>query len=227
MDRFIDIINNPWVSGIVGGVISGLIVYFITILIFEKKENKEYVQKVTTANNELLYTMRPLVAQKQIPSVEIVNSIIESTARKYSVSKDSLYSIQILADDLVREIMENSFLTADQKLSFCESIESLKQKKVDEVVKKAFDNEIYKNRLSSQYVSLILAASSASFAFLFAIKQDRFFIPDKFPDIASTYFSIIFIPIAAAIVFPMMKIAKKIVDTEVKKFVKEVKRITK
>lgn len=36
-----DLIANPWIVGIGGGVISSLIVFFITKFFLSKKENKE------------------------------------------------------------------------------------------------------------------------------------------------------------------------------------------
>ena len=46
-----DFWTNPWVTGIGGGIISSLIVFFVTKYFFNKKENKEYAQKVKLANS--------------------------------------------------------------------------------------------------------------------------------------------------------------------------------
>lgn len=54
-----DLIANPWIVGIGGGVISSLIVFFITKFFLSKKENKEYEQKVRLATNEVVYAVRP------------------------------------------------------------------------------------------------------------------------------------------------------------------------
>ena len=60
--------SNPWVIGIGGGVLSGLLVTLITRYLFSKRERREYLQKVATANNEIIYTIRPAIAEKTIPS---------------------------------------------------------------------------------------------------------------------------------------------------------------
>lgn len=161
--HIMEMFNNPWITGIGGGVISGFIVYFVTSRLLSKRQDKEYSQKVTTANNELLYTMRPLVVQKQIPSRIIMNSIIESTARKYEINKSDLFDIPLLADDLIREVLENAFLDPEQKMEFCNKISELK---VEEIAPKKFgqihEQIVYqKNRLSSQYVSILLAATAS------------------------------------------------------------------
>jgi len=45
-------LNNPWTIGIGGGVFSGLLVTLITRYLFSRKENREYLQKIVTANHE-------------------------------------------------------------------------------------------------------------------------------------------------------------------------------
>lgn len=50
-----NILNNAWVTGIGGGIISSLIVFFVTRYFFSKREKREYLQKIETANNEILY----------------------------------------------------------------------------------------------------------------------------------------------------------------------------
>jgi len=159
----IEILNNPWITGIGGGVVSGLIVYFVTERVLSKKQDKEYLQKVKTANNELLYTMRPLIVQKQIPSREVMESIIESTARKYELNRGDLFDVLLLADDLIREVMENAFLGSEQKIEFCTKISELKYKKVEAIENKLiFEKIVYqKDRLSSQYVSILFATTAS------------------------------------------------------------------
>lgn len=152
--------DNPWIVGIFGWIISWLIVYLITWYFFSKKENREYSQKTRTANNELLYTIRPLIAQWQIPSNLILISIIESIARKYEINKDHLLSVNLLTDDLIREVMENSFLSSEKKIEFCTKINDLRlvnnspKKDGERIVERVV---FQKDRLSYQYLSILLA----------------------------------------------------------------------
>lgn len=163
MEKFLQIANNPWVTGIVGGIISGLVVYLVTTWFFSKKQNKEYYQKVRTANNELLYAVRPLLAQKQIPTKAILQSAIESMARKYEVNVDDLTSVAFLSNDLIREVMENAFLDSDQKIDFCNRIHELKEEVGDtNLGDEDFARIVYsKDRVSFQYVSILLAATAS------------------------------------------------------------------
>ncbi len=157
-----EILNNPWITGIGGGLVSGFIVYFVISRLLSRKQSKEYSQKITTANNELLYTMRPLVVQKQIPSKAIMNSIIDSIARKHEVNKDDLFDIPLLADDLIREVMGNAFLDSEQKMGFCNKINELKIEEMPRALSSRIitGKIIYqKDRISAQYVSILLAAT--------------------------------------------------------------------
>lgn len=58
-----DILNNAWVVGIGGGILSGLIVTVITRYLFSKKENSEYMQKVSSVNREIIYALRPGISE--------------------------------------------------------------------------------------------------------------------------------------------------------------------
>lgn len=151
--------NNPWVTGIGGGIISSLIVFFVTKYLFSKKENKEYLQKVKTANNEILYSIRPLVIEKRLPTTEIISAIQSSIAKKYGVKQNDLYNELSLYDDLVFEIMANSFLSSEQKLEFCSLLNQLKSNKSEkENVKIVYIQD--RNKESSKYISMLLAISS-------------------------------------------------------------------
>jgi len=118
--------TNNWTIGIGGGIISGLIVFLVTSKIFSKRENKEYMQKVRIANNEFLYAIRPLIVEQKLPTLEIINSILVSTAKKYNVQISDLYNKDDIADDLTKEIMDNPFLTSENKLQYCKLTEDLK-----------------------------------------------------------------------------------------------------
>ncbi|WP_166388050.1 hypothetical protein [Polaribacter sp. 11A2H] len=128
-----EIITNPWVIGIGGGIISGLVVFLITNRIFSKKENREYQQKIEMANKELLYSIRPLIVGQNIPNQDLIDSIIYSTARKYSVKINDLYENEELAEDLTKEILDNPFLNSENKLKYCELTAKLKELDNEEI----------------------------------------------------------------------------------------------
>lgn len=157
MDFGVDILYNPWVTGIGGGIISSLIVFFITKYCFTKKENKEYLQKIKTANNEIFYSIRPLIIEKKIPTIEILTAIRISLAQKYGLKKEDLYNELSLYNDLITDIMSNSFLTSEQKLDFCELLKPMNAG----VIEKNQEIEyVYKYSLSARYSSILLSITS-------------------------------------------------------------------
>ena len=71
-----DILNNAWVVGIGGGLLSCLLVTLVTRYIFSKKDDKEYVQKLATVNKEVVYALRPGISEGHIPDEEVLSSLI-------------------------------------------------------------------------------------------------------------------------------------------------------
>jgi hypothetical protein len=114
--------NNTWVVGIGGGMVSGFAVFFITNLIISRRERQEIRQRIQLANSEVIHSMRSLVAEKVLLPVGLLDSVLSSTARKYAVNKEDLYGANGLADDIINEIMNNPFLSSQQKVDYCDFV---------------------------------------------------------------------------------------------------------
>jgi len=123
------ILNNPWVVGISGGILSGLFVAIITRVLFSRRDKREYVQKLQLANSEVLYAIRPGVSEGLVPQKGVVESLIQATARKYNVDKVDMFDINDLADELVKEVMDSSFISAKAKNDFCDKLTAFKELK--------------------------------------------------------------------------------------------------
>lgn len=208
--------TNSWTIGIGGGIISGLIVFLVTSKIFSKKENKEYLQKVRIANNELMYAIRPLVVEQTLPTIEIVNSILLSTAKKYNVQLSDLYKRDDIADDLTKEIMDNPFLTSENKLQYCKLTENIKLLDNTPVKNKVFTEKIVylqKERLiSKESFSLTLAVMTTLTVAvtLMFFSKDKFFSElksDKI-DLLSIIASFTIIPLIAITTTKILEIFK-------------------
>ena len=122
-----DIINNPWVVGIVGSIVSGLIVYFITYAIISKREDKIYQHKIIAANSEILHTIKSMVTNKQLLSVEAFNSVVTSTAKKHQVNLKDINNISEFIDDIIKDIIQSPFITYEQKNEYYEQLDTLKE----------------------------------------------------------------------------------------------------
>ena len=118
-------LNNPWAVGIIGGVLSGFFVTIITRKLFSKKDNREYLQKLYSANRELIFALRPGVAEGVIPSKKVVELVTNATARKYEVESKDLFGPEQVAEELVKEIMDSSFISSSTKEDYCNKLEGL------------------------------------------------------------------------------------------------------
>ena len=115
-------LQNSWVVGIGGGIVSGIIVYFITNWLYKRKDNSKYLEQINRANMDIIQALKPYVAERGLPEKEIVDAIIVSTARKYKVKCDELYSIRIICEELIREIVENVYVASKNTPSSFKSI---------------------------------------------------------------------------------------------------------
>ena len=119
--------SNPWVVGIGGGVLSGFLVALLTRYTFSQKDDKEYAQKLLSANLEVVYALRSLISEPVFPTKEIVNSLINANARKYNVEPGDMYNLEQLVDELIKEVMDSSFIPNKTKLEYSNQLTQLKQ----------------------------------------------------------------------------------------------------
>lgn len=183
----IEFINNPWTIGVGGGLISGIVVFLITNRIFSRRENKEYLQKIKMANKELLYSIRPLIVQEKLPTEEMMESLLYATAKKYGLQLDDMYDEEDIADDLIKETLENAFINSDSKLKYCELANKLKMIGAEEIEEEVKKEIVYINRekaISSEFFSLTLAMVS-TLAVLVSVlsiyKKETSILNDKEP----------------------------------------------
>lgn len=202
-----DFWTNPWVTGIGGGVISSLIVFFATKYFFNKKENKEYAQKVRLANNDILHAIRPLIIDHKLPLRESFTSLRIAISNKYGVKADDLYSNKSLANDLIAEILGNPFLTTDQKNDFCRLILQFKYDEEVDLHEIVYLNK--KLQFSSRFTSMVLAFSSFAMILsmtLLIAKETKGYEPSEwekqlFGDNLALFLTATLIPLAGIIVY--------------------------
>jgi hypothetical protein len=108
--------ENTWFVGIVGGIISGLMVFYITNWISSKVNKKEYFKKVVNANNEVVYVLRQAISEGEFPDANIIDSIIKATGRKYFVNVKDMYAGSAIIENLVKEVFDTSFISTDIKI---------------------------------------------------------------------------------------------------------------
>ncbi len=114
----IHFLGNGWVIGLGTGVLSGAVVALVTRLILSRRENRDYKKNVDAANREIVYTIRASIPDDQIPSRDVVVALIHSSARRLSVSARDLFGPSEIAEELVKEVMDSSFLSSAKKKEY-------------------------------------------------------------------------------------------------------------
>jgi hypothetical protein len=122
-------LNNPWVIGIGGGILSGAFVAFISQIIFSRRERSEYLRQVELANNEILFALKPGISEGAIPDEQLVGNLIAATARKYKINSQHAHGPKEIVEDLTKEILDSSFISSKTKLEFCKQLEPLASSK--------------------------------------------------------------------------------------------------
>jgi hypothetical protein len=131
-----ELLTNSWVVGIVGGVLSGLFVTWISRIIFSKKDNREYFQKILQANKEVIYAIRPTISEGEIPSQAIIESLISSNSIKYGIETQDMFSIEQICDRLIKEVMDSSFISSKVKTEYCQQLLQIKEEIIREKVRR-------------------------------------------------------------------------------------------
>ncbi|WIG83242.1 hypothetical protein KFZ68_15100 [Photobacterium damselae] len=182
-----DLLNNTWVVGIGGGILSGLIVTLITRYFFSKKDNKEYAQKIASVNREVVYALRPGISEGYIPDEEVMNSLINATARKYRVERSDVYQAKQIAEELIKEIMDSSFISSDTKKSYCSTLAHLvsvsssdDQLALEEFERKTIESD-YRQKQSERMSAMFgMTAAMLTMAATLTSLADKTVISDSF-----------------------------------------------
>ena len=114
-----NVLDNPWFVGIVGGILSGIAATWLSRLLFSKRDSREYAQKVAAVNREVIYSVRPGISEGSIPGSQVLTALIASTSRRYGVAVSDAYSVHQISEELVKEVMDSSFISSATKQDYC------------------------------------------------------------------------------------------------------------
>ena len=176
--------NAPWVVGIGGGILSGILVTFVSRKILARKDRGEYLQKAKSANRELIYALRIGIPEGHIPSRKIVESLINATARKYSIDKNDLYNPSQITEELIKEILDSSFISANTKQEYCNRLDSISEIPLAEKeVQHRAESQVgprlvlasYRKRMITM-ASTLLGMTTALLTMLLAVSEDSGFV---------------------------------------------------
>lgn len=181
-----DLMKNTWVVGISTGIISGLLVFYLTNWIMKKKGKEEYFKQVGLANQDVIVALKPYIAERGLPEMEIFQSLILSTARNYSVEVHDMYTISIFCEELIREIISDVYVSSEKKKEYTDSLITYK-KNIDVLnfqrKEKGFTNIEYSVRfrkIITLYMSLVLSMMTMVLTIVLIVSnmdQDSFWYP--------------------------------------------------
>lgn len=123
-----EIIKNTWFVGISTGIISGIVVFFFTKWIMDRKERVEYFKRVSNANQNIIETLKTYIAENGLPDIEVLVALNMSTARAFNVDVNEMYSISDYCEELIREIMRDVYVSNEKKKEYIDMLVKYKEK---------------------------------------------------------------------------------------------------
>jgi hypothetical protein len=209
-----DLLNNGWVVGIGGGVLSGLIVAWLTRTLFSKKDLRELAINISAANKEILYAIRPEISENSLPSAEVIDALKNATARKYKIEPERLHGITQIVEELIKEIMDSSFISSTAKKEYCESLKTLIPEIPEETELQAEDRDVfvarveYKEKMTS-LLSMTLG-TIAAFATMFSFIKSSVESSSIFGRITESVFPMLLVMVSVMLVMTAMQVALKL-----------------
>jgi uncharacterized membrane protein (DUF485 family) len=171
----LELLQNSWIVNIGTGVISGFLVAILTRYAFSNKDDKELARSIESANREVLFAIRSEVSESNVPTLDVVQALISATARKYKLEARLLLKPQQLSEELIKEVMDSSFISSKQKTEYCQALTSLRpqeetelDRKIQKENEKFVANVEYRERLIMVFsITLgMIAALSTTFILL-------------------------------------------------------------
>ncbi len=154
---FTELLNNTWIAGIGTGLLSGFLVTWVTNKLISKQDEKELARSIGAANKEILYALRSEISEEQVPALEVVEALINSTARRHKLEARHILHPKQIAEELIKEIMDSSFISSTTKRQFCENLKALMPKQETELDRKVQkENEVFVGRVEYRERMIVL-----------------------------------------------------------------------
>ncbi|WP_291329970.1 hypothetical protein [Desulfovibrio sp. UCD-KL4C] len=142
MSLLAELLDKSVLINIVCGLVVALILWAVTNFFRKTKYDKEYLQKISRANNEILISLKGLVAEEKIPETEVILSLVRATSNKYELIEGHIMNVDKIFDALIKEIIDSTFISYDLKDRYCSKlIESKKLICTDSCPKKSANAE--------------------------------------------------------------------------------------
>lgn len=155
-----EFLSNSWVVSI----ISGIIVFVLTNIFIDIKNRSKYKKQIYDANIMILNHLRGYVVDNGLPKVEIIEAVKSSIAREYIVKSDDLLCVKSICEELVKDIIGNTYISNDNKKKYIEMLQNYLTTNID--IKSNDDKKNYKNTITTKidFSTSILAATITAIA---------------------------------------------------------------
>lgn len=153
--------KENWAIGIITGIISGIIVYFITSKILVRGRNNAYRARVSAANRAVLDMLRPYIANSGIPNKTVIGAAIASISRQYEIPRKDMSNISNFYEDLICEFVANLYIPREVKEQNIEQLVQRVLEPEEDITGNDRDIDPKKKKLSLELVSVVASSLSA------------------------------------------------------------------
>lgn len=149
-----------------------------------------------------------------MPTVEVIDALKNATARKYKIEPSRLHGIKEIVEDLIKEIMDSSFISSTAKKDYCEALKTLIPEKTKELEALSEDREVfvarveYKEKMTS-LLSLTLG-TIAALATMLSFLKSSFESSSLLGKLMESVFPMILIMFSVMLVMTAMQVALKL-----------------
>ncbi|MCL1803500.1 MAG: hypothetical protein FWG30_07665 [Eubacteriaceae bacterium] len=116
--------DQQWILTALAFISSSMIVFFINTWIRRIGDQSDKVAASSLADREILYALRPYIAENGLPELEVIDALINSTARRHGLNPLELTSVRIICEDLIREILEDVYMPVSKKQEYTKRLRS-------------------------------------------------------------------------------------------------------
>lgn len=169
----VELLQNEWVVGIGGGIISGFVVYALTALIFSKQSKRDLHRRTANANQEVVLAVRQGVPEGKVPEGAVLTALIEATARKHGLQSSDMYGASEVAQDLIKDVMDSSFISAETKEAYASQLSELIKPQMSGVETGAKKASSSMSTAQMAFVSVAFATMAASTTLFAVLSESR------------------------------------------------------
>lgn len=162
-----ELLNNSWVIGIGGGLISAIVSSVLAYLITWCLTTVMRRKRVGDANQFLINHLRSYIIKGIIPSDTLANALRANAAKKFKVKESDLLSLPSLIAEIATEIVDIAYLQEADQMRYLENIDTYLSEHREQIEDK---KESVRQMLS---VSIIITFFVSSLTFVLMLEYMR------------------------------------------------------